>query len=278
MSKPTGTPWSDCKVAFDVDNDVPFDDRLVFETLCAGTGLPRGWVLDEVDGTGARWVAVFRVSVFPTKYAGKRIRSTLRAIGAIVTVALALALLCATAAHANPPTSTPADESHREDPCGEERAVVKLGLDPEADRVSLEPVETTIAELVALKRPAKTSEIRRASDVERTVYRVQATLVAYKVEKDSDVHVVIADQAGHTMIVEIPSSNCAAQGAWHEQVAEVRRIAESTLRPTAKLRRVSIPVTVTGVGFFDKVHGQAGVAKSGIELHPLLAIEFGGAQ
>jgi hypothetical protein len=35
------------------------------------------------------------------------------------------------------------------------------------------------------------------------------------------------------------------------------------------------PVTVTGVGFFDRVHGQTGVAlKNGIELHPILAIEF----
>ena len=35
------------------------------------------------------------------------------------------------------------------------------------------------------------------------------------------------------------------------------------------------PVTITGVGFFDRVHDQTGVAfKNGIELHPILAIEF----
>lgn len=38
-----------------------------------------------------------------------------------------------------------------------------------------------------------------------------------------------------------------------------------------KLRRV---VTVTGVGFFDPIHGQTGVAPNGIELHPLLSIDF----
>jgi hypothetical protein len=27
---------------------------------------------------------------------------------------------------------------------------------------------------------------------------------------------------------------------------------------------------VTGVGFFDAMHGQAGVAPNGIELHPVL--------
>jgi len=34
-------------------------------------------------------------------------------------------------------------------------------------------------------------------------------------------------------------------------------------------------VRITGVGFFDKVHGQMGVAQSnGIELHPVLKIEL----
>jgi hypothetical protein len=31
--------------------------------------------------------------------------------------------------------------------------------------------------------------------------------------------------------------------------------------------------TITGVGFFDKKHGQRGVADNGIELHPLLAFK-----
>ncbi len=32
-------------------------------------------------------------------------------------------------------------------------------------------------------------------------------------------------------------------------------------------------VEVTGVGFFDFLHGQTGVAPNGIELHPMLAIQ-----
>jgi hypothetical protein len=35
-----------------------------------------------------------------------------------------------------------------------------------------------------------------------------------------------------------------------------------------------VSVRITGVGFFDKVHGQMGVAANGIELHPVLALEF----
>jgi hypothetical protein len=42
--------------------------------------------------------------------------------------------------------------------------------------------------------------------------------------------------------------------------------------------KAKVPATaaeVVGVGFFDRVHGQTGVASSnGIELHPILAITF----
>ena len=33
-------------------------------------------------------------------------------------------------------------------------------------------------------------------------------------------------------------------------------------------------VRITGVGFFDYLHGQRGVAPNGIELHPVLGVEF----
>ena len=42
--------------------------------------------------------------------------------------------------------------------------------------------------------------------------------------------------------------------------------------------KTQLPATkarVTGVGFFDKVHGQMGVSQSnGIEIHPILKIEW----
>ena len=33
-------------------------------------------------------------------------------------------------------------------------------------------------------------------------------------------------------------------------------------------------VRISGVGFFDYLHGQRGVAPNGIELHPVLSVEF----
>jgi hypothetical protein len=42
-----------------------------------------------------------------------------------------------------------------------------------------------------------------------------------------------------------------------------------------KRRAADEPVTLFGVGFFDVIHGQRGVAPNGIELHPVLGICFG---
>jgi hypothetical protein len=39
---------------------------------------------------------------------------------------------------------------------------------------------------------------------------------------------------------------------------------------------VAVPVTVTGLGFFDFAHGQRGVAPNAIELHPVIGIVFNG--
>ena len=39
----------------------------------------------------------------------------------------------------------------------------------------------------------------------------------------------------------------------------------------AKPVTLSGTVTLTGVGYFDPIHGQSGVAPNGIELHPVLS-------
>jgi hypothetical protein len=44
--------------------------------------------------------------------------------------------------------------------------------------------------------------------------------------------------------------------------------------PTFKTKVKPTDARVTGVGFFDRVHGQTGVSPFGIELHPILNIEW----
>lgn len=187
------------------------------------------------------------------------------------------ALAMTATAGASPPTSTSVEEPGHDDRCGEERAAVKLGKDRLAPLISLDVADTTIAELVAIRRPRRTPETERTAIAERQVWRVHGTIAAFKLEQDGDLHVVLSDGAGHHMIVEIPSGRCAVGGAWAKQIAAAREAAEAKLHPTGKLRRTAIlDVTVTGLGFFDKLHGQVGAAPNGVELHPVLAIEIGG--
>ena len=43
---------------------------------------------------------------------------------------------------------------------------------------------------------------------------------------------------------------------------------------TNVFQTANVPVQVTGVGFFDILHGQTGVAPNGIELHSVLDVQF----
>jgi hypothetical protein len=40
-------------------------------------------------------------------------------------------------------------------------------------------------------------------------------------------------------------------------------------QPTTSMRKLTGTATITGVGFYDKSHGQGGGADNGIELHPV---------
>jgi RyR domain-containing protein len=159
--------------------------------------------------------------------------------------------------------------------CGVERWAVKTLTDPDAPRVDLSPVDSSVHELVALAAPP--SPTTRVAPAEFTTYRVTADLTYVKLEeKDSDVHMVIKDpQTGQSMIIEAACPACAEGSAVTDQIAQVRQIVEARFpRAIAGLPENLQPplsVTVTGVAFFDYPHGQTGYADNGIELHPVLS-------
>lgn len=162
-------------------------------------------------------------------------------------------------------------------PCGLERWAVKTLRDKDVLRVNTTPLETTIADLNSLTPPSKADLMKalnyRFAPDELQVWEVTGYLVGFKLEADEDFHIVLADPADatKTMVVEIPSEHCmkgsgALQAAWQTRFGKA----------TPKFRRVpanKIKVQVVGYGFFDVLHGQTGVAKSGFELHPVTAIE-----
>ncbi len=58
-------------------------------------------------------------------------------------------------------------------------------------------------------------------------------------------------------------------------IQKARSEFDATYTPTGSFQTANVPVTVTGVGFFDFLHGQTGVAPNGIELHAVLDVQFG---
>src|SRR6266404_7654149 len=160
--------------------------------------------------------------------------------------------------------------------CGVERWPVKTGTDADSKLVNLNnATSTTIANLIGLSAPSTLPQNNRAQPTETTVFVVNATLTEYKLESDSDYHVVLSDSAGKTMIVEIPSPTCVdSTSPFAAAISNARSQFNAHLTATTSFKTTSIPVQVKGVGFFDFLHGQTGVAPNGIELHPVLDIVF----
>jgi hypothetical protein len=152
--------------------------------------------------------------------------------------------------------------------CGVERWPVKIALDRDAARVDTTPVTATIAQLGALPRPRETAYSARSGPYELRSYRVIGVLRRVRRETDGDWHLVLSDtgDARITMIAEVPDSNCAIGARYAEAFARLGRRLDSL--------RVPAVVEVTGIGFFDRPHGQRGAAPNWFELHPVLALRI----
>ena len=230
---------------------------------------------------------------------------------------------------------------------GVERWPVKIGTDKDVARVgtNILPegdlgagiVIATVEELIRLGRPLgmrpatknfdQPFHDRRLGIVEQTAWRVDATIIALKLEADGDYHLVLQGASGETMIAEcpMPTPTFVGASAWLENIQAARKaiddklvsklspanfvrmdgklvpqeslppalatMARSAARivetftplsdgpvvglPTFKTKVDPTQARITGVGFFDAVHGQMGVSQlNGVELHPILKIEW----
>lgn len=100
--------------------------------------------------------------------------------------------------------------------------------------------------------------------------------MAFNGEADGDIHLVVASplHRSQTMIVEFPQASCLGGAAptmrrriSAARTALVRGCGRANER---RFKTLHGTATIEGVGFFDIIHGQRGVAPSGIELHPAL--------
>jgi hypothetical protein len=163
--------------------------------------------------------------------------------------------------------------------CGVERWAVKTGTDPLAGMVDLNnPVRTTVNALRSIPAPvlnANPPYDPRFAPTENTVFVVNGIMTFYKLEDDVDYHIVLQDTVGNTMVSEIPSPACdGSTSPFDAAVAAVRAKFDARFTATSFFQNANVPVQMKGVGFFDFIHGQTGVAPNGIELHPILDISF----
>jgi hypothetical protein len=159
--------------------------------------------------------------------------------------------------------------------CGVERWSVKTLQDPAGRALNLSRYKTTTVSALRSKPIKRGPGGARGAGVESTVHQVRARLVEAKLESDSDIHLVIRDPTGPgTMIVEFPAAGCAS-GATAGAKTRMRNarnafVAACGMPSDTSFEPVMGKATIRGVGFFDFLHDQTGVAPNGIELHPVL--------
>jgi hypothetical protein len=152
---------------------------------------------------------------------------------------------------------------------------VKIGKDPDALGVSLDPVPTTIDELRAVPHVERPPAGRIAPVELRTWVLRDVELRSFQRAPDGDVHMVLADEHGDTMIAEAAPPFCTdVDSPWRPQILRVRALVDQRI-PMTVMGSPHETVSLTGVGYIDYLHGQLGVAPNGIELHPVLAMCWG---
>jgi hypothetical protein len=187
---------------------------------------------------------------------------------------------------------------------GTERWFVKVGTDPDAANVDIDNVVSISVQelnnLPGLRDEVPHNDNKTRLEAERVVYKVTGRLVLFKCEDDGDYHLVITDdslnytpggagtnglETGTSFIAEIPNPDCVAgkkgdpdvPSVFDEQLKNVKEKFEGKFACSqADSHLGGVPVTITGVLFYDRQHLQTGRAVNGAELHPLLDISFDG--
>ena len=163
--------------------------------------------------------------------------------------------------------------------CGVERWRIKTLSDNDTVKIDFKKIIiSTVHEQVSLIPPGKKTT---RLDSETKVYSIDCFIVGYKKESnDKDIHIIIEDiDTDETMVAEIPSYECfeIQKTSRYELFKELQEwFTKNIGKPTSKFVYLEkhIPVTITGVGFFDFNHGQIGMAGNGREIHPVLSIKL----
>lgn len=158
---------------------------------------------------------------------------------------------------------------------GKERWDVKTLTDPAVDKIDFKAKKTTILNLRTVSVDRKIGNAIPRFGLEFKTYTIQCHVREYRVEDDGDLHLVLVDlnDSSKTMIGEIPNTLCtvASKSKYINKMKPISEQFKKYILPHFKVQ--SGIYEITGVIFFDKIHGQLGVAPNGIELHPIVAFK-----
>jgi hypothetical protein len=163
--------------------------------------------------------------------------------------------------------------------CGKERWDVKILADTAVYRVDFDhPIRSSVRKQTELTWIKPKHNQPRMNRVEMKTYTLRAYLIGFVLEDDKDYHLVMKDtRTDSTMVAEVPDPSCPEVAAteYAAKYAAVRDwIDQHAGKPTGSFKTLKKPLLVkfSGVGFYDKLHGQHGMAKNGREIHPVLEI------
>ncbi len=159
--------------------------------------------------------------------------------------------------------------------CAVERGPVKTGTDAQASQVRFTAVPTSIESLHAIPAPPRPlPHDGRIAPAETTTWSVTATLMAYRLTPQGEIHLVLSDDQRRTIVAVIPSVACAAGSRFLSLITSARATFERRYTATEVFTEVRRAVAVQGVGFFDFFQGQRGLAPNGLSLHPVTALNL----
>jgi hypothetical protein len=168
----------------------------------------------------------------------------------------------------------PARRAENDNGCNVRLKGLKTLSDPQRRLVNLHAKNTTIAAIAALAQPHSTPK-KRSTPFSRRVWRMPAQITEFKLEGDSDIHLVLFDN-GSYMIAEMPAAACVPRKARARKamIAARKKFESRCGKPTKTWRPLGAVVFISGVGFFDIPHSQIPHAVNFAELHPVTGLEL----
>lgn len=159
--------------------------------------------------------------------------------------------------------------------CGTNRWGVKTLTDSLASKVKMKPIKTTIDSLRGIQVDRKIGSRTPRFGAEFYSFQIVCGIREYINEEDGDIHLVLYDikDTNKTFVAEIPDPKCPmVKGSKYEsKFKKCREEIEKYKLPKGKIEKGKYELS--GIFFYDKLHGVSGAPPNGGELHPLLTIK-----